>query len=457
MKTPFTHSDLNTHDKVSRLINKIENRLTFFHDQIAYRQKSPLYEIYLNEYLKWSPKYKNYATLLRALRNINNDNKAKDIYIEAYRETKDWPEKWKHAKKVLTMNKPNYEKVEESWILNMLTDSNSETIAAGIRSKIQIELDRAIRKEWYIIFGTLTLNGEWYNKVFKKGSNHWRYYIQNMKRDLGAQIYGSISKSKGKDYFEYIAVMEEGKIGRIHMHLLLIMKEQPNCKDPNFGNKDRNNLEIKELEEKWPYGISQFKAVRWSRRDPWGKIGWVWPNEISVDTKTGATILSPIKESTVGQLKSYLTKYILKEAQQKAKETKTWRTKSSRTMGIKEIKEIIKTMEDEKLEAMVRYQKAPITIEINNEIIPHKIIRYQAVKELVRRYKKKKHPLKSSAKNIRLKMLMKLSTQKTADCNQQKTGRLLAKLYKGTEDSEGWLKHYIQGKNEIENSTIWSE
>ena len=102
---------------------------------------------------------------------------------------------------------------------------------------MSLELSRANKEGWAVVFNTLTVEPEYYDDVFRTGSNLWRNYIRTIDRAVAKSIFGSYRQRDGSDYFNYCAIVEHGSdTGRLHIHCIMSMRKLPKgCLDPNIG------------------------------------------------------------------------------------------------------------------------------------------------------------------------------------------------------------------------------
>ena len=164
---------------------------------------------------------------------------------------------------------------------------------------------------WFWIFDTLTVRDE---KVLAD-NRAWARYSRMVKKQAGE--------------CHHFAVVEKGaKNGRNHIHVLWIVKDLPPAwrRDPMRHANDFRR-EIDALKTSWPHGYSTPIAVRFSRDDAFGKIGWQWPRdrETRLPIDTG-------KPVAVGR---YLSKYLQKEG------AREWRPRLSRNLGLKQISRML--------------------------------------------------------------------------------------------------------------------
>lgn len=185
-------------------------------------------------------------------------------------------------------------------------------------ARLDVELARAWRERWYVVFDTLTIDPQ-LEEEFLADETAMRDHVRRLGRAVNMAM-GRKAGESFEDVFRFFAVPEYGKAkGRLHFHCLYMMRELPKgCVDPNMGRRVRNRREIQMLKN-WPYGFSTPIAVRYSG-DAFSDRGWLWP----VD-KEG----KPLEAKPVSAIAKYVTKYITKAFE----ERRRWlRTNNSETL-----------------------------------------------------------------------------------------------------------------------------
>lgn len=466
--TPFSRTDLSLNNKFHRLIHKLESRLLYFKEQVDYRQTSPNHFLYVTrlerfeflanrhiELLKRGGNNFNYNKTLGDIRHeayLRWLNKRERHYKEAYDWCKDWGTRNEHIKKELGIE-IEYKGVEESqwdFLIKLLEDTSYETSLACIKSKLQLQIYDAFMSGWFISFGTLTVNPEHYRLVFETGSKAWRYYIRDMKLACGKRYLESKGWSMPskrdvekitEDYFHYLAVVEEGsQNGRLHIHVLLFMKEPIRCSDPNYSLQIPYRREIKGWEQYWPYGISQYIAVRFSNSDPWGKRGWSWP--VRDDCQ-------PIEPTNPDKLSEYLCKYILKAKLNHKGEVTPWRTRTNNRMGKTKLIRTLQTMPMEMVKSLVFLNKYPRKIKLYGNPVPTKLIRGLAVKELL--YRNRNLNQEALPRDTTLKTLLRSSTLRKHDRRSMNSGSIIVQLLNGRDISNSCIHdNFIMSRSFLE-------
>lgn len=233
------------------------------------------------------------------------------------------------------------------FVLGKLLVATREGRKNEVMRRLTLEIEHKIAQGWYVIFNTLTVNDWNMPKVFPdkrfKGMNYWQLYIKKMDRCFAKASYGSVRKASGHDYHEYFAVVERGSASkRLHIHVLHIFKTLPiECSDPNVGATEPYYREIDYFKRFWSYGNTSPIAARFNRLDSFGRLGWRWPvkQEMNADGKFS---YENIIEKPCRTLAFYLGKYLTKTQGIHEKEVGCiWRTRLSRKLGQRVIKEIL--------------------------------------------------------------------------------------------------------------------
>ena len=164
---------------------------------------------------------------------------------------------------------------------------------------------------WHWVFDTLTVA----EPAILENNKAWSRYARSMKKMAGE--------------CHHFAVVEHGETsGRIHLHVLWIIKHLPDAwrRDPMRNEMDHRR-EIEGMKALWPHGWSTPIAVRFSRGDAYGKLGWKWPRD-------GQT-KEPIPEGKPAGVAGYLVKYLRKD------DSRTWRPRISRALGLLRIQRMV--------------------------------------------------------------------------------------------------------------------
>jgi hypothetical protein len=413
MQVILSRTDKTKNDKVFRLKAKIEGRLQYFINQI-YNTKWCHYPKIITKLSQIEQEYTSYISLL----DINILHTNTQAYETIYKKVSKWKDRKSHLFDEFGIIQEGscFMSTTHKWLFEMMKDSSERASYQRTQDRIKLELADK-QNDWFIVFSTLTVDSENYIDVFTKGSNCWRNYIRTIDRAVAKDCYGSYRKAKGKEYFHYFGVVEEGgTTGRLHIHTLMFMKSLIGCRDPNYGRAIPDYREIKDLTKYWQYGFSSHIAIRFSQNDAFGKAGWRW----NVDKKTG----QPIKNSEIGRVAGYLVKYILKSKSLNKGEIRQWKIKTDRKLGLIKIRKVLQTLTLKEIEALIAPRKYPTPIMITGERISARTIRTEAVKIYVKRLPQ----CQTLPKDTHLQTLMRTGTKKKQDHRSTSFGGLVVKL-----------------------------
>lgn len=244
---------------------------------------------------------------------------------------------------------PEYGDSLEAIVNEFVDESHSVQQAIKANSwkhRIAMELLWYTREgsEWFVVFDTLTANDTHCDRLFDRSeltyyTEAWQSYIQTIRDDVRKAMWhqGYRGKKGGKDFrsipvseaHRYISVVEYGgKTGRPHIHVLHCMKVLPEgCVDPNAGASKAglptSRRQIDHFRKYWNYGFTMPIACRFSKKDAFARIGWVWP------TKKGKHMQVEPERSPI-RLANYLSKYISKDIEDK----ESWRIKATHGYGL---------------------------------------------------------------------------------------------------------------------------
>lgn len=451
----FTHTDLVRNNKYFRLAKKIQAHLDLVSRiRIADYTDLPDAEFYhdhfcLNmDYESFYRKCEYYIKRLDIYITTTNTNDSR--YEKIYNFVKKFPKLSDYPKLKEFLSFKCSTESDFNWFMQILSDSSKLASVRSLESRLYFQVSHALKNDWAVVFSTLTVNPEHYDDVFKKGSDHWRNYVRSVQRSVAKECYGSWRKAKGKEYFEYFAVVEEGEeTGRLHLHVLFFMKDLPyGCYDPNKGSIFPFRREISELKGYWYYGNSTHVAVRFGNNDYYGRRNWVWP----VDKDTGDSIDISIPE----KLTKYIIKYVLKTKRTELisnteSEVKLWRSRMTRTLGKVELIQVINQMTELELMSLVATKVPPKTIQVNSKAIPFRLIRQIAVKAL---YKLKERNLLPNVckKTTHIKQLSKITILKTTTPNSQNFMNFIHQIMQNMGDFEGYHESLYGAISKIESA-----
>ncbi len=276
----------------------------------------------------------------------------------------------------------------EPVILNVLEEMKKESRAgriSEIRWRCIEEVEEKTEKGWFVVFNTLTVRQEDYEKVFKKGSTCFRDYVRDVRRYIGTEIFGSVREAdretKNGAIDSYLAVTERGSVhGRVHIHVLHCFRYLPAkwLRDPNLGSTCPSRREIYPLKRFWKYGFSTPIACRFNTFDAFGELGWQWP----VEKKDGARGYTPIEAKPCAAVAAYLVKYLLK-AYQSEKGKYQWRTKMSRSYGTGKLRLASSLVSTKQILDILQINHS--WLKTNGKMIPNSLLRRSILQTLMLR------------------------------------------------------------------------
>jgi len=433
-------------NKFFRLQYAIEGRVEYFakmadidHEGFEKKTVKAVAERKISDFLALLSKLKSVGFNYKEQRDFGTFIERDEIYDEIYGEVSRWPKKKEHFETecCLVQEREWFDTDLSAIFINQLGKSAKEAAIARINDRLWMQLNESKRAGWYMTFSTLTVSGDYYEKVFLTGSDMWRNYIRRIKRRCGAQCYGSWreAEKQNEDYFHFFAIVERGNQGRLHIHLLCFMKDvwfkKPTGRSRNI--EDRNLL--------WPYGIDDHIAVRWSPNDMWAKKGFIWPNDEED---------KPIMASNVDKIANYMLKYIMKSEKLKLTgEVESWKIRTNHRMGKVLLMSILERMDQGLLIALVIIQVYPIPIVVRGRMINSKLVRNLAVKEYLRREQQQKLERSVLRKNTTLVMLLNAMKRPKCSRSYASIGELTQKLFQNQAISDEWLERWYEGKSFI--------
>ena len=445
----LSQTDMAMSDKVFRLRVKIDSRITFF-EEVGFSsslcQNNPAL---LRKLIDVLDKYRLYLYRL----DYNILSRTSDDYHDIYKVVKEWPVRGQHLFDLFgIVYSPSIPKSSDiDFFMNSLSEGSKVSGYLCMKSRLMLEMVDSLNKGWFQVFSTLTVDSENYTKVFEKGSRCWENYIRSVKCRVAAACYGSRRLAKGKDYFSYFAVVEQGgKTGRLHIHVIMFMKSCLDFTDPNLGRHPARMREIKELTCYWPFGYSTHMPVRYSAQDSYGQRGWVWP--VDMDGQ-------PMACSSVGKVSGYLLKYLLKARQVKIKGAiKSWKSKVSLKLGQRQLIASLSAMPSSELLTLVVYRKYPTAVYLYGSRSPSRLIRGLSTKEFIRRQKKLKSNLSQLVlpRDMNLKMLLRNMIPKKLDHKSVSIGDLMTEVLQNGDISNGYEDLFSSAKDRLERDFLMS-
>lgn len=250
--------------------------------------------------------------------------------------------------------------------LENLRHRGAEQRRGQLLFRFNSELARRVSDGWFVVFNTLTVDADAYDRVFELGSTAFKDYVRRYARATG-----------DPDNHRYFGVVERGGArGRLHVHVVHMSRRLPRgVADPNAGAKVPSRRELDMVKPLWPHGRSAPIACRFGSRDAYGMLGWRWPQ-----VRVGKS-WCPIDVGVPARLASYMGKYLLKSYTQR---THKWRTKMTRNLGLSEIKAAMATMGIRRLIALTELIRTR-GLKIQGREIPVPLIRRLAMMEILRR------------------------------------------------------------------------
>lgn len=433
----MSHTDRIQVDKVFRLKCRIENRVAYlsrYLDMFKSDHQRPAEMLCRVRFRKFE---ESCSVLLKRLDNnklITNAlyNSSDSQYLDILKQVNTWPKSsLDHFEEMYGTTSHNIYYVKDSkiqWFMDLLAESQNKMQLLSLSARLKMETKSAVTNQWHVVFSTLTVNSEYYDEVFKKGSDSWRNYIRSIKRQVAKELYGSYREAErqGEEYFHYFAVVEEGsKNGRLHLHCLMYLKTLPDqCKtDPNAGLYYPTNREVSGFKRYWPYGFSTHIAVRFGTNDAYARLGWSWP----VDK----VLKKPIQITESDRLVNYVVKYITKSHTNKLiGGISTWRTRITKNLGMSYLNNAINHLNQDQVKALVSMRQSPTKIEIMNTTVPYRLVRKVALRRYAQMMKQDqtlhKQPIKP--KNLLLKKLLQNMTSDPQNYSERSFGDIVIEI-----------------------------
>ncbi|AJK28213.1 putative replication initiation protein [Eel River basin pequenovirus] len=290
-------------------------------------------------------------------------------------------------KKLIIRYKMRSLRLSISKSLKNLKENSLKARKAELLTRLEYELEYRIKNGWYCIFNTLTVNESSIEKVFEKGSRIFSDYVRSLDRGVGIAIHKNwrqaVTKRKeGNEFHTYFAVVERGtKNGRLHIHVIHMMKELPNgCVDPNAGRAIPNRREVTYLKRYWKYGYSAPIAVRFNTNDAFGKKYWRFPVK-----EVAKNRFESLECKDAGSIIGYIGKYMTKEYDKPLeKEYVTWRTRLTRTLGTQIMKSLCRVVTKNQL-LLLMTMKSTKEMKVLEKPLPLYKLRTIATQEYMRR------------------------------------------------------------------------
>lgn len=350
-------------------IHKIINRIKKYERQISYQYNDS--GIRPAKALKELDRLKNMEKYYRTNYLIVNDIQIQRIKTELNQ----WltiKQHWiQNTNREYIQYPSNLTAIQEAAIEVMQSHQIKANIAR-LSYRVNLALKQAIYERQHIIMNTLTVKPENYHKVFDKGSTSFKNYIKKFNEILDS------------DNHQYFAITElGGRTGRPHLHVIHILKEIPeNWKQcPNTSTIQPTHRVINNARSYWKHGFSAPIAVRINAADIWNKYRFRWPVKYNEITKE----YIPIPTGNSGKLTSYLVKYLTKQLPKK--DVPTWKIRISNQLGMTIFNKTMQQL-NQKLLSKIMSIAIQQTLILHGKIIPTKILKKAASKEIILRLRK---------------------------------------------------------------------
>ncbi len=302
-------------------------------------------------------------------------------------------------KSMVGMIKPRHEQSEEEEkTKEYLQEGGRLNRASNWQWRLQAAITEAIRKDWYPLFGTYTVDPKrlpegcltrddlWTDKK----AGHWDRFVKKYKTEVADACGMGRRPSKWKktsDWFQYMAVLEHGKTGKHpHIHVIWLCKKIPKNwrTDPNRNCSENTEVDIPAASALWEHGNQRKTMALFIVGSPFiDELKW----EVPINEKTGKRRKVAGPGSVAGYIGKYLTKGV----------TKQWdhRVKSTKSLGLMKLARQLSEVKS--LSLLLGLSSRPMQYKMWMKIqqatsCPMSLIREKSKKELVRRYHSMKTP-----------------------------------------------------------------
>ena len=251
-------------------------------------------------------------------------------------------------------------------------------------TRLQIEAFEATRRQWFLVFDTITYDPSQFGDEVMFGP-HWRRYQRSVQHAVVRRAHGSLRRFRrsGKgfdDHVRYFAVPEAHKDGRTHVHILWFISHLPDVAseaDPNAHNPLRPRRQV----DGWPaypYGMITMRIPVRYRGDAFTtRLGWRLP--LDNDGKR------PILKDSVAVAR-YMAKYLSKP---KPESLKCRRIRTSPRLGLRPLQARLSTLTLPQLALLHRDpRQALIRRAIHGIPLPPSLLRSQILREMILRFRK---------------------------------------------------------------------
>ena len=251
-------------------------------------------------------------------------------------------------------------------------------------TRLQIEAFEATRRQWFLVFDTITYDPAQFGDEVMFGP-HWRRYQRSVQHAVVRRAHGSLRRFRrsGKgfdDHVRYFAVPEAHKDGRTHVHILWFISHLPDVAseaDPNAHNP----LQPRRQVDGWPaypFGMITMRIPVRYRGDAFTtRLGWRLP--LDKDGKR------PILKDAVAVAR-YMAKYLSKP---KPENLKCRRIRTSPRLGLQSLQVRLSTLTLPQLALLHRDpRQAIIKRAIHGIPVPQSLLRIQISREMILRFRK---------------------------------------------------------------------
>lgn len=254
----------------------------------------------------------------------------------------------------------------EEAVIQYMNQMGRDVRGTAHKTACTYEIAEKCKKNWAMVFNTLTVTDDTLSQVFNTESTAFKEYIRSVWRLIARN-------KKDTACHTYFACVEQGgKTGRLHIHVLHFMERLPKgAQDPNYGMQIAYRRELDIMKGVWKWGHSSPKIIRYSPHDKWGLEGYRWPYDREI--KTDLAMKSPLA------IAGYISKYITKSATTE-KETYQWRIRKSHNLGHQILKELVALLPATTLQPLATLQTFPI--KLNRSTPPAPLVRLHLLKRL---------------------------------------------------------------------------
>ena len=257
-------------------------------------------------------------------------------------------------------------------------------------TRLQIEAFEATRRQWFLVFDTITYDPSRHGDEVMFGP-YWRRYQRSVQHAVVRRAHGSLRRFRrsGKgfdDHVRYFAVPEAHKDGRTHVHILWFISHLPDVSsegDPNAHNPLHPRRQV----DGWPaypFGMITMRIPVRYRGDAFTtRLGWRLP--LDKDGKR------PILKDAVAVAR-YMAKYLSKP---KPESLKCRRIRTSPRLGLRSIQAKLSLLTLPQLALLHRDpRQSRIKRAINGIPLPQSLLRSQILREMIIRFRNhlSRHP-----------------------------------------------------------------